>query len=97
MSSPIVIDVCGGKTEERHYISSVIENSLTKAGFVGVENNAVAGEVNDTELVTLLDYARNANPDLFDSRIQINSVEVLPDDPEEEVEVSDIDEEAEVD
>ena len=77
MSTPIVIEVCGGKTEERQYISSVIENSLTQAGFNGVENNIVAGEVNDTEVASLLDYARNVNPDLFDTRIDINSVETV--------------------
>ncbi len=70
MSDGINIIVDGGTSEERNYVSNVIESSLVTAGFK-VDNNLV---ITDEDTQTLLDYAKKANPDLFNQVIEINTI-----------------------
>lgn len=87
MSDGINIIVDGGSTEERNYVSNVIETSLQTAGFKAVNNIVIT----DEDTATLLDYAKRANPDLFEQTIEINLLETenIEDDDEENIEVSD--------
>lgn len=94
MATDIQIDLHGGSNEEREYIGSLIEKTLTDTGFTSVVNNAAPGEVDEREMSTLLDYATKANPALFDAVITINNAEEGESAPSEEV--SSDDEEATV-
>lgn len=80
MSDGINIIVDGGTSEERNYVSNVIESSLVTAGFK-VDNNLV---ITDEDTQTLLDYAKKANPDLFNQVIEINTISNDSSDIEEE-------------
>jgi len=84
MSDSISINIDGGTTEERGYVSAVIEKSLTDNGFTSVQNTVVPGESTDETFTTLLDYATKANPELFNQSISINEFE-----PEEVVQEPD--------
>lgn len=80
MSDGINIIVDGGTSEERNYVSNVIESSLVNSGFK-VDNNIL---ITDEDNQTLLDYAKKANPDLFNQVIEINTISTDEDESDEE-------------
>ena len=73
MSEPISIQINGGSTEERSYVSDVIEGALVVSGFSEIQNKVLDNteELSDDRNKTLLDYAINKNPDLFTQPIVI--------------------------
>lgn len=88
MTTPISITLEGGNQAGRNLVAHAIETGLTGMA-LQVENNVVNTTVGDEAVETsLLDYARNSNPNLFTQAIEINQVideeEVIEDPVDEE-------------
>lgn len=97
MITPINITIDGGTQPERDVISWTIEGGLTAMGFV-VENTAMPDSPDSEDVEkTLLDYAVEANPNLFSRPITISQTtedeDIIVDEVEDEDDVeSDVDE-----